>query len=71
MNIFSRIEAIFGSPIAVSRALGHSSRQVWNNWKRRGQIPAEDVLRVCAATNWLIQPEEIRPEVFDKGIYNK
>ena len=68
MNIFNRIEAMLGSPIEVTRALGHSNRQTWNNWKRRGRIPAEDVLDVCAVTNGLVRPEEIRPDVFHREV---
>jgi DNA-binding transcriptional regulator YdaS (Cro superfamily) len=65
MDIFQRLEAIFGSAINVSRALKHDNRQTYNNWKRRGKIPADCCMKICAATNWLLKPEELRPDVFD------
>ena len=47
----------------VARATGMSHAMIVN-WFARGQVPAEQVLRVVRATNGEITPHDLRPDIY-------
>lgn len=44
-------------------ALGTTMQRV-GNWRSRGRVPADVVLRVAAATDWQVTPHDLRPDIY-------
>ena len=57
------IEAV-GSPSAVSRLFGFKSPQSVFNWIKNNQGPAERVIHLCELGNWVITPNQLRPDLY-------
>lgn len=50
-------QAIFGKRVGVTQS-------AVAQWFNGGRVDAEKVLRVCAATNWLVRPFDLRPDLY-------
>lgn len=62
MNALKHAIEIAGGKTALARRLG-SSVQLVDNWDRRGNVPAEHVPAIEAATNGLVRAEQLRPDI--------
>jgi DNA-binding transcriptional regulator YdaS (Cro superfamily) len=52
-----------GGQAALGRKIGVKQQQVWY-WLHHGRLPAERVASVVAAVNGIVQPHELRPDIF-------
>ena len=59
MDTINRLKEHFGTGSAAARAIGLESRQVFNNWERRGRIPPDHFPVIVEATGGAITLEEL------------
>ena len=64
-DIFSRIKQAVGTDAELARRLGISRQMVWN-WKSRGRIPPEWVLKVELATERQVTRYDIAPNLYPR-----
>lgn len=62
MDALQRAIEISGGKTALARKLG-ASVQLVDNWTRRGNVPAEHVPAIEAATDGAVTAEQLRPDV--------
>ena len=62
MDIFSKINTVFGSQAALADALKLNSCRVVSNWKMRGSIPAKYYRAIVEASNGQIEYEDLIPK---------
>jgi DNA-binding transcriptional regulator YdaS (Cro superfamily) len=47
----------------VSRRMGVKQARLCN-WLARGSIPAERIIPLCSALEWVITPHQLRPDLY-------
>lgn len=62
MDPLARTYKILGTQSALAKAIGVAP-QVVNNWRRRGNVPAEYCPSIERATGGQVRCEELRPDV--------
>ena len=67
-NLKKAIEVV-GSQSELGRRIGASQQNVWH-WlnKQAGRVPAEYVLRICAAVDNAVTPQDLRPDIFGEVV---
>lgn len=64
MDAIERAIQIAGGVTALAEKVGAKSPQVVNNWRARGRIPADMVLKVEQATDGAVNRHELRPDIY-------
>ncbi|WP_373317938.1 transcriptional regulator [Sediminicurvatus halobius] len=57
-----------GTSASLAAALGVQPSAI-SNWKARGRVPPEQVLRIVDATGGRVRPEELRPDLYRAQSY--
>jgi DNA-binding transcriptional regulator YdaS (Cro superfamily) len=52
-----------GGASALAQKLGVSLQRL-NNWRSRGRIPADMVIRYSCARDWEVTPHQLRPDIY-------
>lgn len=60
---FDVIDEVFDSYAHLARLLGCHKMTI-SQWKSRGKIPAERVPEIVAAADGLIEPHQLRPDLY-------
>lgn len=63
MNVFEKINEVFGSQTALAQKLDVNPMTV-TQWKRRKRIPAERCHEIVEASGGQISLAELRPDLF-------
>lgn len=62
MNAYSRAVDLSGGIAGLAKRLQTTPQRVWN-WGVRG-VPADRVIIICSATDWVVTPHELRPDIY-------
>jgi DNA-binding transcriptional regulator YdaS (Cro superfamily) len=63
MDIFTKIETVFGGQTELAKLLGTTSQCV-SNWKVRGRIPAERCPDIVRLSHGQITYNDLRPDLW-------
>jgi DNA-binding transcriptional regulator YdaS (Cro superfamily) len=63
MNGLLKAISLAGGQAALAAKVGIGASGV-SEWKRRGNVPPEMVLRVCEVMDFEVSPNEVRPDIY-------
>jgi len=63
MDIYERFKEVFGSFDELAEKIGIAPQAIYN-WRRRGQIPAEQCPAIVRACGGRIDYHEMRPDIY-------
>lgn len=64
-NALEKAVSIAGSQVRLAQLTGIKQQNI-SYWllKRGGVVPAEEVRKICAAVDFRVKPEDLRPDLF-------